>query len=409
MAAVTAVLSTLLLALASLVVMELPAQATTANGKTAVKTQLEPKAKISGVKPILWIPARTSLKLQCLAVGERAYGAVAKADPYYYKVSYHGKVGYAIDADLYTTKDAPKLGLTYCSIPAEPTKPSASSVTSSSVVLSWADKSNNETAFRTQYSTNGGKSWKAGPKAGANAKSIKVTGLAAAKKYTFQVGASNNKGTKWSAYVVTTTKKKSTVKNIGSGSCDYVKSGGNYVKRVGKGKVLHTYTVAGWKLAVCGPRPTFDGGSVGAAGLGVNPFGGAPNINDLDGYQCTELAARWLYYAYGAKYANSNGNYVGGNGMNVVTNYAQRFSSKFVKYNNAKSNRPVPGDVISFDTGNGVGHVGIVAKVSIASNGNGSVEVLEQNSARTGGASGKSSYSVTKWKISQAVNWLHRK
>lgn len=204
---VLASLSAVLLVVVLLVATERPAQAATATGKTAVKTQLQPQAKITGVTPLLWVPAGTTLTLQCLAVGEKAYGAVAKANPYYYKAAYKGKTGYVSDSDLYTAKDATKLGLTYCSIPAQPAGPKAGSVTSSSVVLSWTDKSNNETSFKTQYSTDGGKSWKAGPSAGANAKSVKVAGLAAAKKYTLQVGASNNKGTKWSAYVTATTSK----------------------------------------------------------------------------------------------------------------------------------------------------------------------------------------------------------
>jgi hypothetical protein len=196
---------------------------------------------------------------------------------------------------------------------------------------------------------------------------------------------------------------------VGSGSCDYVQSGSNYIKSVGAGKVLGTYSLNGWMVAVCGPRPSFDGGSVGAAGLGVNPFGGTPTVNDLDGYQCTELAARWLYYVYGAKLANSAGIYTGGNGKDVVNNYANSFPDKFVKYNNARTNPPAVGDVISFNTGTVAGHVGVVYSVNINASGAGSVEILEENSGRTGGAAGKSSYQVTNWKIEQAVNWLHKK
>lgn len=388
-----------------IVSMDEPAHAATAKGTTAVKTQLEPSPKISGVKPLAWIPAKTKLTLQCLAVGEKAYGALAKADPYYYKVSYKGKTGYAIDADLRTSKSATKLGLTYCSIPGKPTSPSVSSKLSSSVKLSWKDKSNNETSFRTQYSTNGGKSWKAGPKAKANAKSVTITGLKSSTKYTFQVGASNNKGTRWSAYVAATTAKPT--KNIASGRCDYVKKGSNYVRSVGKGKALGTYTLNGWKIAVCGPRPEADKARVWG-GRGVNPFGTQPKTSDLDGYQCTELSARWLYYAYGTKYS-SGGAYSGGNGKEVVNKYAKEFPKKFVKYSNAKTHRPVSGDVISFNPGSKAGHVGIVYKVEISSKGTGSVQVLEQNSGRKGGEKGKSVYSVKNWKIEQAVNWLHKK
>ena len=199
----------------------------------------------------------------------------------------------------------------------------------------------------------------------------------------------------------------STVKNVGSGVCDYVKSGGNYIK--GNGLEMGTYTVAGWRLPVCGPRPYFDKGSVGAAGRGVDPFGGEPDVYDLDGYQCTELAARWLYRVYGAKAANSAGNYNGGNGEDVVNNYASRFPTTFVKYSNAQTNPPKPGDVMSFSTGDAYGHVGIVYSVSINSSGSGSVQILEQNSARDGGETGKSTYSVSGWRISGAINWLRKR
>ncbi len=388
---------------------EQAAVAATATGKSAVRTQLQPQAKITGVAPLAWVPANTTLTLQCLAVGEKAWGAVAAANPYYYKTTYSGKTGYVSDSDLYTSRAATALGLPYCSLPSEPGSPAAGSVTSSTVKLSWLDNSNNETSFKTQYSTDGGKTWKAGPSSGANTTSITIGSLAGSTKYTFQVGASNNKGTKWSAYVVATTKAVSTVKNVGSGSCDYVKSGGNYIKSVGAGKVLGSYTLNNWKIAVCGPRPNFDGGSVGRAGRGINPYGGTPNVNDLDGYQCTELSARWLWYVHGAKLANPAGNYSGGNGRDVVNSYAAAFPGKFVKYSNAKTNRPAKGDVMSFNTSAAAGHVGIVYSVSIDGNGNGNVEVLEQNSDRSGGKLGKSLYSVSNWKIAGAINWLHAK
>ena len=199
----------------------------------------------------------------------------------------------------------------------------------------------------------------------------------------------------------------STVKNVGSGVCDYVKSGGNYVK--GDGKELGTYTLAGWRLPVCGPRPNYDGGLVGAAGRGVDPFGGTPDTGDLDGYQCTELTARWLYRVYGAKYANAAGNYNGGNGKDVVNNYAARFPTLFTKLSDARTSPPKAGDVISFNTGDSIGHVGIVYSVSIDASGNGGVVVLEQNSARSGGSVGKSTYTVRGWKVEQAINWLRKK
>lgn len=92
-----------------------------------------------------------------------------------------------------------------------------------------------------------------------------------------------------------------------------------------------------------------------------------------------------------------------------MNKYAADFPTKFTKLSDARTSPPKPGDVISFDTGDDDGHVGIVYTVSINSSGNGSVVVLEQNSGRSGAETGKSTYSVSNWKIYQAINWLRYK
>lgn len=89
-------------------------------------------------------------------------------------------------------------------LPAQPAGARVTSTTSSSAVLAWTDASNNETEFATQYRIGTG-AWVAGPSAGANATSVTVGGLAASKDYTFQVGARNAAGTRWSAYAYGTT------------------------------------------------------------------------------------------------------------------------------------------------------------------------------------------------------------
>ena len=85
-------------------------------------------------------------------------------------------------------------------LPTQPASPKVKSTTGTSAVLTWKDTSNNESNFVTQYRIGTGK-WAAGPTAAANATSVTVTGLKPGKTYTFQVGAHNAKGTKWSAYV----------------------------------------------------------------------------------------------------------------------------------------------------------------------------------------------------------------
>ncbi|MBV1852596.1 fibronectin type III domain-containing protein [Catellatospora tritici] len=85
------------------------------------------------------------------------------------------------------------------SVPAQPTSPRVTATTADSAVLNWSDASNNEDSFVSQYRIGSG-SWTGGPTAGANTTSITVAGLRPGTDYTFQVGAKNIKGTKWSAY-----------------------------------------------------------------------------------------------------------------------------------------------------------------------------------------------------------------
>ena len=89
-------------------------------------------------------------------------------------------------------------------IPAEPQSLSASSVTGSSAVLHWTDSANNVGQYLTQYKVGNG-AWQAGPSAPAGATSVSVGGLKTGTTYTFQVGASNAKGTRWSAYLTVKT------------------------------------------------------------------------------------------------------------------------------------------------------------------------------------------------------------
>jgi hypothetical protein len=89
-------------------------------------------------------------------------------------------------------------------IPAEPTSLSASSVTGSSAVLHWTDSAKDVGQYLTQYKIGNGR-WTSGPSAPAGATSVSVGGLRTGTTYTFQVGASNAKGTRWSAYLTVKT------------------------------------------------------------------------------------------------------------------------------------------------------------------------------------------------------------
>ncbi len=491
---VTVVVSAILVLLAQ------PVIAASVTGRTAVRTQLEPEPRITGVTPLAWIPANTTLTLQCLTTGEKAYGAVAKADPYYYKVTYNGVTGYLSDSDTYTAKDAPALGLASCSkpaptLPAKPGSPSVGSPTTSSLVLSWRDASNNETGFKTQYSTDGGKTWKAGPTAASGATSIKITGLSASKKYTFQVGASNGAGTHWSAYATGTTSALPTLPTQPGGpsagsvtsssvvlswrdasnnetgfktqySTDGGKtwtsgptagSGATSIKIAGLGAskkytfqvgatnsagtrwsayatattaaapvavkvagacnapwpasvarptTFTTVTISGWRVPICGPRaPAVDDGK-----HNTEPYPGfAKKFGTyLLGYQCTELANRWLYHRLGSArlpvpaggelFASAN-----------ATNYGSKVA--LVKNNGTAKAAPSPGDLVSFlgTTSNPSGHVALVYKVDVNSSGNGTIEIVEQNGP------GQHKLIMKNWVIQpdaisgKASNWLHIK
>jgi hypothetical protein len=89
-------------------------------------------------------------------------------------------------------------------LPALPTSVHVTSTTGYSAALAWADASNNETSFVSQYKIGSG-AWVVGPSVGANSTSMTISGLRPATSYTFQVGAHNVAGTHWSAYAYGTT------------------------------------------------------------------------------------------------------------------------------------------------------------------------------------------------------------
>jgi hypothetical protein len=176
---------------------------------------------------------------------------------------------------------------------------------------------------------------------------------------------------------------------------------------------LGTYMIGSYALPVCGPRPSTqlaDGSFVDNkwAGYTVRPYTNAPTSHP--GYQCAELAARWLYHRYGVASTSANG-------AAVVKNYVAKHPTKFAKYaNGAVGNAPKVGDVVSFSnssTRSDFGHVGVVMSSSVNSSGNGTVKLAEQNYHGTGGTAGVHSYTVTAWKITGSgfryVEWLHAK
>jgi hypothetical protein len=166
-------------------------------------------------------------------------------------------------------------------------------------------------------------------------------------------------------------------------------------------KQITRFLIASRYLPVCGPRPNYDSPYRTDA---VRPYPGAPGY--YPGYQCAELAARWLYHKYGAAETS-------GNGAQKVDVYAARYPSKFIKYaNGTTGHAPAVGDVVSFSrskTFNDIGHVGVVATSSVNSSGNGTVRLAEQNDK----AQGYIDLTVRAWRAQfpggyyPYIKWLH--
>lgn len=145
-------------------------------------------------------------------------------------------------------------------------------------------------------------------------------------------------------------------------------------------------------LVACGPRP------YESKNARVHFFDG-DNHGALE-FECVELAMRYLYLKYDvAPY--------GGHGRDIVNNFpiSQYPGFEIIWQNNAKQ-APQPGDVISFAGPTSVGHVAIVTYSDVHSNGDGYIEIIEQNSP----SDGHELIIVDDWILRDsisAINWLH--
>ena len=79
-------------------------------------------------------------------------------------------------------------------VPAAPSNPSATAVSSSQINLAWADNSANETSFRVERKTGAGGTYAEIASLNANSVSFSDTGLAPATQYFYRVRASNSSG-----------------------------------------------------------------------------------------------------------------------------------------------------------------------------------------------------------------------
>lgn len=142
-------------------------------------------------------------------------------------------------------------------------------------------------------------------------------------------------------------------------------------------------------IKACGPRPFADGG----------PWRW---VNFGDGYsqiewQCPEISKRFLYLAYGIPPYLGNGN-------QVVTNYQGDLLEKV--WNCTPGRAPEPDDVLSYGATSTYGHTALVAAANVDGAGHGTVQVIEQNSSR----SGFSTLAVRDWCVvayTDVIGWLH--
>lgn len=118
-------------------------------------------------------------------------GGLRPTTAYTFQIGAHNVAGTRWSAYAY--------GTTHQVLPAQPSNPHVIATSGSSAQLAWGDASSNEDGFVTHYRIGTG-SWSSGPSVAANSTVVAVPGLRSGTAYTFQVGAKNSVGTRWSSY-----------------------------------------------------------------------------------------------------------------------------------------------------------------------------------------------------------------
>jgi hypothetical protein len=143
-------------------------------------------------------------------------------------------------------------------------------------------------------------------------------------------------------------------------------------------------------LKACGPRPWADGAPHALVHFYPGSWGALE-------WECVELSLRFLYLAYQTPPYQANGN-------QIVTNYN---GDKLIKIDNGTpGHAPQPNDVMSSGPETTWGHTFLVIDTNIDEEGNGTIDILEQNAS----ASGLRTLNVVNWEvigIYTVIGWLH--
>jgi hypothetical protein len=146
-------------------------------------------------------------------------------------------------------------------------------------------------------------------------------------------------------------------------------------------------------VPVCGPRPSVE--------KSPDVQWSRPGWGHFE-WECTELAFRFMAQIYGVTAYGANGN-------TVVANYKSSYGGALVKITNGTvGQQPTAGDVISFDSPSGFGHVAVATASKVDAMGNGTVTVMTQNDS----VDGWRTLTVTNWIVQPFGNqvpsgWLH--
>lgn len=141
-------------------------------------------------------------------------------------------------------------------------------------------------------------------------------------------------------------------------------------------------------MKACGPRPWADGGPERWVDFGAG--------NSQIEWQCPEISKRFLYLAHGIPPYSAHGS-------QVVSNYGGDLLEKV--WNCTPGRAPRPDDVLSYGATTTYGHTSVVVASDVDASGNGTVQVIEQNSS----PNGYGTLDVDDWCVADGyvTGWLH--